>query len=296
MATPRVVIVHRATEYEELLDRHGTRGQVEFFLRTRGQTLGALDERHERAHDALREVGAAIDLDWRRASVERGELPRFGFEPDDIVVAVGQDGLVANLAKYVGAQPIIGINPLPEANAGVLVPHSPRRAGALLARVAGGQARMIDRTMVSVTSDDGQTLVALNEVFIGQPGHQSARYEIVVEGGVRERQSSSGVIVGTGTGASGWCRSLHRIQAPSLSLPKPTDPTLTWFVREPWPSPVTGADLVAGTIADGGELRMRVESDSLVAFGDGIESDRVHLSWGQQATVCRAPRVLRTVA
>jgi hypothetical protein len=102
MATPRVVIVHRATEYEELLDRHGTRGQVEFFLRTRGQTLGALDERHERAHDALREVGAAIDLDWRRASVERGELPRFGFEPDDIVVAVGQDGLVANLAKYVG--------------------------------------------------------------------------------------------------------------------------------------------------------------------------------------------------
>jgi hypothetical protein len=295
MATPRVVIVHRATEYEELLDRHGTRGQVEFFLRSRGQTLAALDERHDRTLAALQTVGAAIDLDWRRASVERADLPSFAFAPEDIVVAVGQDGLVANLAKYVGAQPVIGIDPTPGANAGVLVPHAPEAAATLLPRVAAGQARTLERTMVALTADDGQSLVALNEVFIGQPGHQSARYEIVA-GGVRERQSSSGVIVGTGTGATGWCRSLQRIQAPTLTLPAPVDPALTWFVREPWPSPTTGADLIGGLLADGATLDLRVESDALVAFGDGIEADRIHLTWGQRATVCRAPRVLRTVA
>lgn len=38
MATPRIVIVHRRTELQELLDRHSTRGQAEFFLRTRGRS------------------------------------------------------------------------------------------------------------------------------------------------------------------------------------------------------------------------------------------------------------------
>lgn len=294
MATPRVVVVHRATEYEELLDRHGTRGQVEFFLRSRGQTLAELDERHDRTSAALQIVSAAIDLDWRRARVERADLPSFAFAPEDIVVAVGQDGLVANLAKYVAGQPVIGIDPTPGANAGVLVPHAPEAAATLLPRVAAGQATTLERTMVAVTADDGQSLVALNEVFVGQAGHQSARYEIVA-GGVRERQSSSGVIVGTGTGATGWCRSLQRIQAPNLVLPAPADPALTWFVREPWPSPMTGADLTAGLLADGAALELRVESDGLVAFGDGIENDRIHLTWGQRATVCRAPRALRTV-
>jgi hypothetical protein len=52
----------------------------------------------------------------------------------------------------------------------------------------------------------------------GQPGHQSARYTIEVDG-ADERQSSSGVIVSTGTGATGWCRSIARIQAPTLPLP-----------------------------------------------------------------------------
>ena len=38
MATPRVVLVTRRTEYDELIARHGTRGQADFFLRSRGNT------------------------------------------------------------------------------------------------------------------------------------------------------------------------------------------------------------------------------------------------------------------
>ena len=47
MASPRVVVVHRATEYEELLARHGTRGQAAFFLANRGGSLDELERRHE---------------------------------------------------------------------------------------------------------------------------------------------------------------------------------------------------------------------------------------------------------
>ena len=293
MTTPRAVIVHRASELTELLARHGTRGQVSFFLDQRGQSLAAVEERHERTRAALADVSAGLPVDWRRATVERSDLARFVFEPDDVVLVVGQDGLVANAAKYLGIQPVIGIDPLPGVNAGVLVPHTPAAGVALAAAAQAGTAPICERTMVQVRTDDGQSLTALNEVMIGQSGHQSARYTLEV-GGRRERQSSSGVIVGTGTGATGWCSSIARLQAPGMPLPTATESALAWFVREPWPSPSTGADLFAGRL-DGGQVTLRVESDVLVAFGDGMEDDRLSLSWGQRVSVGVADRTLHTV-
>lgn len=294
MAAPRVVVVHRRTEYEELVARHGTRGQAEFFLASRRQDLAVLQERHDHTEAALATVSAGIPGDWSRAIVERADLSRFVFRPEDIVVVVGQDGLVANLAKYVAGQPVIGIDPLPGANAGVLVPHPPAAIGRLLAELTSGAARILQRTMVEARTDDGQTLSALNEIYLGQPTHQSARYTLEVAGHA-ERQSSSGIIVGTGTGSTGWCLSLQRVQAPDLRLPAPTDRSLAWFVREPWPSPSTGASLTSGTVR-GAALRVHVESDSLVAFGDGVEDDRLTLGWGELVSIGLADRRLATVS
>jgi hypothetical protein len=98
MANPRLVIVNRRTELQELLDRHATRGQAEFFLRTRGRTLQDVQERHDRLTAALTTVRAAIPAEWRHAEVERADLSRFLLTPDDIIAVVGQDGLVANVA------------------------------------------------------------------------------------------------------------------------------------------------------------------------------------------------------
>src|SRR4051812_4891127 len=98
--TPRAVLVHRRTELDELLARHGTRGQAAFFLRTRGRDLGEVEARHEAQQAALREVSAAVPTEWRRGLLERTDVSRFLFSPEDVVVVVGQDGLVANTAKY----------------------------------------------------------------------------------------------------------------------------------------------------------------------------------------------------
>ena len=198
------------------------------------------------------------------------------------------------MAKYLGAQPVIGIDPLPGANPGVLVPHPAAATGDLVRDVVAGRAAYLERTMVRAVADDGQELTALNELYLGQVGHQSARY-LLGWRGTAERQSSSGVIVGTGTGATGWCASIQRASAPGLALPRPADPSLVWFVREAWPSTVTGTTLAAGPL-DSDELTLRVESESLVTFGDGIEADRLVLGWGQVVRVGKAPRVLRTVA
>ena len=291
---PRVVLVHRRTELDDLLTRHGTRGQAAFFLSTRGRHIEELEARHAQTQAALSTVAAAIPVDWRRGRVERTDLSRFLFEPDDVIVVVGQDGLVANVAKYLDGQPVIGINPEPGRNPGVLVPHAPDAGGQLIrAAVSRGVDAHIElRSMVAAVTDDGQRLVAVNEIYVGHASHQTARYTLAAPDGRTEPQASSGLIVCTGTGATGWCRSVWTQRRSSVELPSPVEPRLAWFVREAWPSPATGTALVEGDL-QATELSVCVESDRLVAFGDGVEADALALSWGQRLSLRLAEQRLR---
>lgn len=294
-AAPRIVLVTRATELEALLARHGTREQARFFLETRGQTIAEVEARHRRFEAAWRRVQQAIPLKWRRTRVDRADLCRFVFEPGDLIVAVGQDGLVANVAKYLDGQPVVGVNPDPARYEGVLVPWTPEAAADLLPAAAGARLRLEERTMVEAVVDDGQRLLALNELFIGHRTHQSARYLLRLACH-EERQSSSGIIVSTGTGATGWARSVRRSRVTDVELPAPGDRRLAVFVREAWPSVATGASLTDGELVEGDALDVVSEmNEDGVLFGDGIEADRIELRYGMRATVRVARERLRLV-
>ncbi|MFE4632793.1 hypothetical protein ACFRJ1_05365 [Streptomyces sp. NPDC056773] len=297
---PRAVIVHRRTEYEELLARYGTHGQAAFFLSSRGRSIDEVVRRHERTRQALREVAAAVPLTWRSSRVERADLDRFLFAPEDVVVVVGQDGLVANTAKYLRGQPVVGIDTDPGRNPGVLVRHRCADTAALLRAAIAPGSRAEELTMVEAVADDTQRLLALNEIYLGSHGHQTARYRLGSDGdngdnGQGEAQASSGVLVGTGTGATGWLRSLWLERGSSAELPAPCEQRLLWFVREAWPSPATGTTRVAGELGRGEGLQLTVESDRIVVFGDGMESDALELTWGQSVRLGIAGTSLRLV-
>jgi len=294
-SVPRVVVVSRPTEYAALLARHGTRGQARFFLETRGRSIDELEERHEAQRSAVASVAAAIPVEWRRARVERADLDRFLFEPDDLVVTVGQSGLVANVAKYLDGQPVIGVNPEPHRDGGVLAPHAAADARLLIRAAAAGEIAISARAMVEAVLDDGQRLLALNEVFLGHASHQSARYTISCAAG-SERQSSSGIVATTGTGATGWGRSISLERHTTLPLPAPDEPRLVFFVREAWPSPAFGTSVTEGIVEPDQALVVVSElEEGGVVFGDGIESDRLDFRWGVTATVRVATQRLRLV-
>ena len=292
---PRAVIVTRPTDLDQLLLRHGTRAQARFFLDGRGQKLEDAIARHQVQDDAVHTVSQSVPLSWRRAAVSRVDLDRFLFEADDVVIAVGQDGLVANVAKYLSGQPVIGVNPSRALFDGVLVRHAPAALKTLLKEVIDGRPAEA-RTMAEAVSSDGQRLVALNEIFVGHRSHQSARYQLAFDGH-EERHSSSGLIVCTGTGSSGWARSVSLRRDGCAQLPEPLSSDLTFLVREPWPSVRTGTTLADGRLAAGRWLRITSEmNDGGVVFGDGIEQDSLELPFGQVVTIqaARVPLMLVT--
>lgn len=291
---PRVVLVTRETEFERLLAAHATRGQAEFFLTSRGQSLELLEMHHEQQLTAIDGAKRSVPADWSIVHAARNDLDRFLFSPDDIIVAIGQDGLVANLAKYLSGQPVVGVSPDPSRTEGILTPLTVESLSTLLPSVAAQDVALQRRSMVEARLPDGQILAALNELFIGHRSHQSARYKIHV-GQTEESHSSSGVIVSTGTGLTGWARSILTATNQQASF-GPEDRRAVYFAREPWPSRTTGCELSFGEFEDDEEISLVSRmNDGGVIFADGIEQDFLRFNWGVEAKVALSRQTLNLV-
>ncbi|OIQ42043.1 MAG: hypothetical protein BM560_06255 [Roseobacter sp. MedPE-SWde] len=291
---PRVVLVSRETEYAALLAKHGTRGQAEFFLSSRGQKMVELDEREALQSRALAAAKEIVPADWSFVHVLRQDLNRFLFRPEDIVVPIGQDGLVANIAKYLDGQPVIGISPDPASSENVLIRHGVDRLPKLLKAAASADIDIQARAMVEANAGDGLTLLALNEIFIGHRSHQSARYVVQVDGS-EEFQSSSGMIIATGTGLTGWAKSIMTATHRTFEI-APEERRAAFFAREPWPSRTSGCDIAAGEIAEQRQLSVLSRmNEGGVIFADGIEQDFLPFDWGTQAKIALAERRLSLV-
>jgi len=291
---PRVVLVSRETEYAALLAKHGTRGQAEFFLSSRGQNMAELDEREALQSRALAAAKEIVPADWSFVHVLRQDLNRFLFRPEDIVVPIGQDGLVANIAKYLDGQPVIGISPDPASSENVLIRHGLDRLPKLLKAAANADIDIQARAMVEANAGDGLTLLALNEIFIGHRSHQSARYVVQVDGS-EEFQSSSGMIIATGTGLTGWAKSIMTATHRTFEI-APQERRAAFFAREPWPSRTSGCDIAAGEIAEQRQLTVLSRmNEGGVIFADGIEQDFLPFDWGTQAQIALAERRLSLV-
>lgn len=295
MSWSRVLIVRRATRLEELIARFNTKPQARFYIESAGGDFADYDAEDAAYRRALEEVQHALRGLAKVQVIDRGLLPNYLFADDELVVAVGQDGLVANTAKYALARPIIGVNPEPARYDGVLLPFDSHSAAEGVRAVLGGTARVRHVSMAETKLHDGQRLLAFNDFFIGARTHISARYRIAA-GGREEVQSSSGVLVSTGAGSTGWLSSMFNMATgvaafAGTSLPKvPAMPwdvrELRWVVREPFASRATGSTIVAGRLAEGERLELESQMPVHgVIFSDGIEQDFLSFNSGAIASV-----------
>ncbi|MGY3588584.1 NAD kinase [Bradyrhizobium sp. USDA 4341] len=303
----KIVLVTRKTRLEELIAKYLTAAQARFYV----EHLGADFSDYQREHDvyhAERHVTVQALEQWGRYQIiDRSFLPNFIFGPSDIVVALGQDGVVANTMKYLDGHPLIGLNPDARRYDGILLPFVPRDLPALLREVAGDKRGHKAVTMAKAALTNGQILHAVNDLFIGARTHTSAVYEIALAD-QKERQSSSGLIVATGLGSTAWFKS---IVTGSLAiagsfgggagsppyLPQAWDAgALRFAVREPFPSRTSQVTLVCGSLERTERLSVRsLMPENGVIFSDGIEADRLDFNSGTEAQITVAEREGRLI-
>jgi NAD kinase len=308
----KVVLVTRKTRLEDLIAKYLTAAQARFYVEHLGADFSDYQREHnvylEQQHRTLQTLEQ-----WGRYQViERGFLPNFIFGPSDIVVALGQDGVVANTMKYLDGHPLIGLNPDARRYDGVLLPFGAGDLPALLREVASDKRPFKTVTMAKATLANGQVLHAVNDLFIGARSHTSAIYEIRA-GEKHETQSSSGLIVSTGLGSTAWFKSIvtgslaiagafgRQVDGTPYSplpyLPLPWDSSeLRFAVREPFPSRISQTSLVYGRLTTSEQLRVRsLMPENGVIFSDGIEADRLDFNSGTEAQITAADRKGRLV-
>jgi NAD kinase len=298
-----VVLVTRKTRLQELVERFNTRAQAKFYVEHAGGDFADYEHEDDAYRAALDAVRAALEATGLKVQrVDRALVPTFLFAPSDLIVTLGQDGLVANVAKYAGAQPLVAVNPDPARFDGVLLPFQPAQARAAVESVAAETAAFRAVTLAEAVLKDGQRLLAFNDFFVGARTHVSARYRIEV-GGRAEAHSSSGVLVSTGAGSTGWLSSMFNMAAgitaftsvlagaapaaatPVLRLPW-DDPHLVFVVREPFVSKHSRAGIVAGVLDPGQAIAFESHMPTGgVIFSDGVEADALAFNSGALAQV-----------
>ena len=290
-------MVTRRTRLQELIVRHNTLAQAKFYVEHLGADFGDYLAENEAYARSLKTAVQAMEAWGRYQILDRSMLTNFVFGQSDIVVALGQDGLVANTMKYLDGQPLVGVNPEPSRWDGVLLPFAPEELQTVLPAVASDSLDTSAVTMAEARLSDGQTLRAVNDLFIGPRTHTSALYEITYRGKT-EFHSSSGLIVSTGLGSTAWMKSVvsgslaianslrHKaVENQYVPMDWNTD-KLAFAVREPFPSRASQASIVYGLFGRSEPLKIRSRMpDSGVIFSDGIESDFLRFTAGMEATI-----------
>jgi len=297
-AEHKIVLVVRPTRLDDLVVRHNTIQQAQFYVEHLGADFSDYLAEHRRYHEAVHATEALLRDIGRVQRLQRQFLANFIFGPEDTIVVLGQDGLVANTLKYLDGQHVVGVNPDPARWDGALLPFMiddlPRVMPEALQRKRAVKAI----TMAKATLNDGQSLHAVNDLFMGQRSHVSARYTISVAGR-EEQHSSSGVIVSTGLGSTGWLKSVyagwaaatrtlldHRVETRNEGAFAWDADYLHYFVREPFPSRTTQANIVIGRIARADRMTIASQMpENGVIFSDGIESDYLEFNSGTLATI-----------
>ncbi len=295
MSIEYAIIIKNKTRLESLIERFNTKQQAKFYIERLGGKFEDYEIEHENFTRSLSLVQRELSTIVKNKIIERTFVPSFLFNEKQLAVVIGQDGLIANAAKYVNGIPIIAVNPDAERYDGVLLPFTPNNFALAVENVIKNKFRLRSVPFAEARLNDGQRLLAFNDLFIGAATHVSARYRVSFENKTEEH-SSSGIIVSTQAGSTGWLSSIfnmsfgiHKFIEKDNSkkrYPHFKADQLLFAVREPFASKKTQTNIQAGIVTNGTNLFIEsLMPTNGVIFSDGIETDYLKFNSGNVATI-----------
>ena len=289
MSIEYAIIVKNKTRLESLIERFNTRAQAKFYIESYGGNFKDYEIEHSNFQHSLTSLQTQLSKIIKHKIIDRDYLPSYLFSKNNLIIVIGQDGLVANTAKYSNNVPIIAVNPDINRYDGILLPFNTSNflQGVILA--IENKAKYKTLRFAEAKLNNNQRLLAFNDLFIGASSHISARYRISYNNKTEE-QSSSGIIVSTLAGSTGWLSSIFNMAYGITNMyeekvkhkkPLLKEDQLLFAVREPFKSIRTEIGIIAGFVQNSNKLVIEslMPSKGLI-FSDGIENDFLEFNSG----------------
>lgn len=293
MSFEYAIIVKSKTRLESLIERFNTKAQAKFYIERLGGNFEEYEIEDEIFRHSLNSLQTQLSKVIKNKTIDRQYVPSYIFSAKNIIIVIGQDGLVANTAKYSDNLPIIAVNPDTERYDGILLPFNTSNFIQGVENVLTNRHNSKIMSFAEAKLNDGQRLLAFNDLFIGASSHVSARYKISFKNKT-EQHSSSGIIISTSAGSTGWLSSIFNMaygvtnmfeKNLTLKQPKLKEKDLLFAVREPFKSIRTQTEMTAGIIRNN---TLTIESfmpNNGIIFSDGIEKDFLNFNSGSIATI-----------
>jgi NAD kinase len=304
MSVEYAIIIKSKTRLESLIERFNTQAQAKFYIERLGGNFEDYEKEHEIFQFSLNSLQTQLSGILKNKIIDKTFISSYLFSDKNLIIVIGQDGLVANTAKYSKGVPIIAVNPDKERYDGVLLPFDVSDFGEGVISVIENKYKSKTMRFAEARLNDGQKLLAFNDLFIGASSHISARYKISYNE-KEEEQSSSGLIVSTLAGSTGWLSSIFNMAYGVTGMfeknlkpkrPKLGENELIFAVREPFKSIRTQTGITAGIIKTKNILTIEsLMPTSGIIFSDGVESDFLKFNSGSIATIGIAPETAKIV-
>ena len=152
----RAIIIRDKTRLEQLIDRFNSKAQAKFYIERSEGDFEYYEIEHKTFYKSLNRIQQTISKYLKYKVIDRSFLPTYMFTEQDLVVVIGQDGLVANTAKYVNGLPMVGLNPDAERYDGILLMHAPHTLGTVLKKVLNGDYETKQVTMAKAVLNDDE--------------------------------------------------------------------------------------------------------------------------------------------
>lgn len=199
--------------------------------------------------------------------VKFDDLRENDFDDVDMVISLGGDGTFVRAGNFVKNQLIFGINSDPETSEGALVSLFSNDVEKLNDIIDGKYKTMIrERARVVLNEKEIRELV-VNAVFVGAASQFHCSRYVVDFKGHKEEHRSSGILVSTGSGSTGWFKSAGG------EIFKHDEKKLKFIIREPYNGDrLYRPELVSGEIADGESIEIISTRDygGVVAVDDSV--------------------------
>lgn len=232
----RLAIAVKRSKWERDLIRYGSREAVEHLYAIQNNATAKIYQSHQRQATAAQELRAALPTaTW----LERSALPETDFSNFDCVLSLGGDNHFVYVSGFLPpGMPVIGVNSDPQTSHGSLLNFDATQVLSVLPNSKSVSFDLEHWTRIEcvLTYPDGsskRTPLCTSEISVRNAFPDLiSRYLIRLDQPEWEEQKSSGLILATGAGSTGWYRNAHSMAEQDAVVFAKDAPLFRFIARE----------------------------------------------------------------